>query len=193
MGKEARVPLPPEAEKAYGQWWQLAYSAATSKDDTGRYQFTVTDLVSAAARIARDAGEAISFATSAALGQLFGVARRSGRAIDALAGAGPDQAIDSSMIAEWPTAAGPNIQAAQPRYDVKAQFTYTAATGFEQVSWVTLSGVTQLPETTGLLGLRMQGAAIKAYTTPEGEGGAYLDAELMAEFGSILQMQIFAV
>src|SRR6266702_3145033 len=87
----------------------------------------------------------------------------------------------------------PHIQAAQPRYDVKAQFTYTAATGFEQVSWVTLSGVTQLPETTGLLGLRMQGAAIKAYTTPEGEGGAYLDAELMAEFGSILQMQIFAV
>ncbi len=188
------MPLPPEAEKAYGQWWQLAYHAATSQDDTGRYQFAVTDLIAAAAQIARDAGEAISFATAAALGQLFGVARRSGRAIGALAGAGPDQAIDSSMIAEWPTAAAPGIQAAQPRYNLKFQVSYTDLVGIPQSRWFTLAGITQLPNLVSGLSLRAQGAAIRLLTAPVDEGGTPTPpGERMSEFGAVDAMQLFAV
>lgn len=188
------MPLPPRVQAVYGRFWALAQDFAAAVDSAGRYLFGSQDLVSAAAALQREAGSALSFAEASGLPGLFGAARSIDRAAGALNSAGPGTTIDASMIAEWPTAAGLAVQAAQPQYMVKAQISYTDLLGGEQQRWITLSGLTQLPATTDLLSLRVQGSAIQAYTTPPSEGGKYpLPGEMMSAFGEVLSMQIYAV
>jgi hypothetical protein len=97
------------------------------------------------------------------------------------------------MIAQWPTAAGLAMQAAQPSYMAKMQFSYTDNTGQQQTAWFTLSGITELPLTSDSLALRMTGAAISAYTAPQSEGGKYLPADQMSGFGAIMSLQLYAI
>lgn len=185
--------LAPNVQAAYGKLWTFVQGAAAATTPEGKYAYESPDVISAASAIYREAGQALSFAENSAIPTLFSMARSQARAISALNSAAPGAAIDASMISQWPTAASLGTQAAQPEYMAKAQFTYTSAAGTEETAWITLTGLTQLPASPDALALRLTGAAINAYTTPEQEGGNYLDAELMASFGSITQLQLYTV
>lgn len=186
--------MPPAVQSVYGRFWALAQDFAAARDETGAYAVQSPDFISAAAQLAREAGQALSFAETSGLPGLFSAARQIASATTSLNAAEPGTSIDSSMIAPWPTAASLATQAAQPQYMIKAEISYTDELGIDQQRWITLSGLTQLPTTTSHLALRVQGAAISALTTPPSEGGKYpLPGEMMSDFGEVLQMQIFTV
>lgn len=185
--------LTPNEQAAYGKLWNFIQAVAPARSDTGGYAYQSSDILSAAAQLAREAGQALSFAEAQGVFGLVSLARSQATAIDALNSAAPGQAIDASMIARWPTAASLEVQAAQPQYMAKAQFTYTNNLGDQATSWITLTGMTELPMSADALALRLTGAAISAYSQPASEGGKYLPADQMASFGAITQVQLFAV
>lgn len=188
------MPLPPELQDTYRNYWQLVQQAATTLNEDGSYAYQASDVVSVASEIAQSAGQRLSFGTSAQLFQLFSVARGNSRASDELMNAGSTTTIDSSMIGSWPTQASVDVQAAQPLYMAKGQFTYINALGEQVSGWVTLTGITQVPPSVGNLTLRLQGAAQSAYSvTPEEGGSPTTDAEVMAEFGDFTSIQLYAV
>lgn len=186
--------LDPSVLQAYRNLWQLVQQAAAARDEQGAYLYRSTDVVAAASQLARDAGQALSFAEASAIPSLFALARGNARAGDALATADLTAGIDASMIGEWPTAPAAGIQAAQPLYMAKASFSYVNALGEQQQGWVTLTGITQLPTSVGNLQLRLQGAALSSYTRSQSEGGTpRTDAEVMTEFGQFTSIQLYAV
>lgn len=186
--------LDPTVMQAYRQVWALVQQAAAATDAQGAYLYRSTDVVAAASQLARDAGAALSFAEASAIPGLFGLARGNARAADALTTADLTAGIDASMVGEWPTAAPLGVQAAQPKYMAKAQFTYTNALGEQNTGWVTITGITQLPTSVGNLQLRLQGAAMSAYTVTPSEGGTpKTDAEVMTAFGDFTSIQLYAV
>lgn len=188
------MPLPPELQDTYRQFWSFAQAAASAKDEQGNYQFRSTDLVSAVSEALSAQGQSASFQTNSQLVTLFGLARASDRANVALFNASPDQIIDSTMVSQWPTAAPISIQDAQPEFMARGAFTYTNQIGEISTGWVTLTGITQLPPTQGNLALRLQGAAMQAYTQTPDEGGTpKTDAEVMASFGEFTDIQLYAV
>lgn len=186
--------LPPEMQDTYRSYWQFAQQAATAKDQDGGYTYTVTDLVTAVSQVARDAGQSLSFQAGSQLGSLFAIARANDRAASELLSAAPDSRIKTSMIGSWPTAAPASVQATQPEYMAKAQFTYTNALGEISTGWITMSGITHLPPSVSNLVLRMQGAAQQQYAkTPEEGGTPKTDAEVMTDFGEFTDLQLYAV
>jgi hypothetical protein len=181
-------------QDTYRSYWQLAQAAATAKAEDGGYAYTVTDLVTAASQLARDAGLSLSFQEGSQLGSLFSIARANDRAGSELLSAAPDSRIKSSMVGSWPTAAPASVQAAQPEYMAKAQFTYTNALGEISTGWITMSGITHLPPSVSNLALRMQGAAQQAYAKTPDEGGTpKTDAEVMTDFGEFTDLQLYEV
>jgi len=187
------VALTPNEQAAYSKLWNFIQPVATARSESGSYVHPSSDILSAATNLAREAGQALSTAERRGVFGLVSLARRQAGAIDALNSAGPGQAIDSTMIAAWPTAASLDVQAAQPQYMARAQFTYTNNVGDVATSWITLSGITELPMTADALALRLTGAAISSYSRPASEGGKYLPAEQMASFGGIIQLQLYTV
>lgn len=188
------MPIPIELQDTYRQFWSFAQAAASAKDEAGNYQYRSTDLVSAVSAALSAQGQSASFQTNSQLVTLFGMARVSDRANTNLFNASPDQVIDSGMFSNWPTAAPVSVQDAQPEYMARASFTYTNQIGEISTGWVTLTGITQLPPTQGNLALRLQGAAMQAYTQTPDEGGTpKTDAEVMASFGQFTDLQLYAV
>lgn len=188
------MPIPPELQDTYRQFWAFAQSAASARDEQGNYQFRSTDLVAAVSAAMQAQGESVSFQTNSQLVSLFGMARASDRANEALFNAAAESEITAAMYSNWPTAATTSIQAAQPEYMARASFTYTNQIGEISTGWVTLTGITQLPPSAGNLSLRLQGAAMQAYTQTPDEGGTpKTDAEVMAEFGQFTDVQLYAV
>lgn len=186
--------LPPELQDAYRNAWSLVQYAATQRDQSGAYAYSVTDVISAAAQLARDAGQTLSFSYFSALGRLFGTARGNANSATALTNADLSSPIDASMIGEWPTAASLAVQAAQPAYMAKAQFSYVNALGDNATGWVTLTDMTRLPQTVNALQLQLQGAALTAYSRTPAEGGSpTTDAEVMTAFGEFISVQLYAV
>lgn len=186
------MPLSDIAAAAYSKLWAFVADAAGTKTDSGAYAYTSTDVVSAAAQIYREAGQALTFAETSAIPGLFSMARSQFRSADALFAADNRATITSSMIGEWPTAPSLAVQAAQPMYMAKAQFTYTNALGVESTGWISVTGITQLPTSAGGLRLMLQGKAMQAYATPPGSGGTpTTDAEVMTEWGAFTQIQLY--
>lgn len=183
--------LTPGEQAAYGKLWNFVQAVAPARSDTGGYAYQSSDILSAAATLAREAGQALSFTEAQGVFGLVSLARSQANAVSALNSAEPGQAIDTSMIATWPTAASLETQAAQPQYYARAEFTYTNNMGDETSAWISVSGINSLPATADALALRLTGAAISAYAKPEDEGGKYLAADQMASFGAITQMQLY--
>lgn len=188
------MPLPPELVDAYRAYWSFAQQAATTLTETGAYAYTSGDLVSAVNASLRSAGQSGSFLLNNQLTSLFSIARGNASAASQLMNAAADAQITSAMIGAWPTAAPAGVQAAQPEYMAKAQFTYTNAIGEQSTGWVTMTGITQLPPSAGNLALRMRGIAESQYAmTPEEGGTPKTDAEVMTEFGEFTDLQLYAV
>lgn len=188
------MPLSPQLQDAYRNAWGLIQYAATQRDESGAYTYRSSDVVSAAAELAREAGQSLSFGYFSAITTLFGMARGNANAANALTSADLLSSIDASMIGAWPTAAPLDVQAAQPSYMAKAEFSYVNALGDQSTGWVTLTGMTQLPSTVNGLQLRLQGAALTAYSQTPSEGGSpTTDAEVMTAFGDFLSIQLYAV
>lgn len=186
--------LPPEMNDTYRNYWSLVESAAAAVDEQGRFAYQVTDVVAAAADLARSAGQSLSFAQGSQISSLFALARGNVRASDTLASAGGQEPIGAGMIGEWPTAASADVQAAQAQYMAKGAFTYTNVLGEQAQGWITLTGISQLPSSVANLQLRMQGAAMSAYSKSPEEGGTPgTDAEVMAEFGDFTDLILYEV
>ena len=188
------MPIPSDLIDTYRQYWSFAQSAASTKNDDGSYAFRSTDLVAAVSSALGAQGQSASFQTNSQLVTLFGMARVSDRANTILQGATPDQAIGGDMFSNWPTAAPVSVQDAQPEYMARAQFTYTNQIGEISTGWVTITGMNQLPPSVGNLQLRLQGAAMQAYSQTPDEGGTpKTDAEVMASFNEFTDLQLYAV
>lgn len=188
------MPLPPELTDTYRQYWAFAQAAASAKNLDDSYSYQASDLVAAVSAAVRAEGGSVSFQTSSQLFSLFGMARASDRANTNLFNAEAGQSITGSMISEWPTAASVSVQDVQPEFMARAQFTYTNQIGEISTGWVTLTGISQLPPSVGNLQLRLQGAAMQAYSRTPDEGGTpKTDAEVMAEFGEFTDLQLYAV
>ena len=188
------MPIPPELQDVYRQFWSITQAAAMAKDDAGGYIYRSNELITAVSEALAAQGQTASFQTYSQLPALFAMARASDRANTNLFSAGAESEITSSMVSQWPTAAPVSVQDAQPEYMAKAQFTYTNQIGEISTGWVTLTGITQLPPSVGNLSLRLQGAAMQNYTQTPDEGGTpKTDAEVMAEFGEFTELQLYAV
>lgn len=185
--------LDPFAQSVYQEAWGLVQTAAAINPDTGRASYTAADVQAAAGELFARASGAEAFAYRQALAGLYGLATQGVRAGQALTSAALGASIDSSMIAEWPTAAPLTTQEAQPAYMAKLGFTYTTVTGEIAQAFVTVSGITQLPATVGTLQGMLIGSALTAYTTPESQGGNYLPGQMLSQFGQVTSMQLFAV
>jgi len=188
------MPLPPELQDTYRTYWAFAQQAAMTRNPDGSYAYTVTDLISAAAAAAQATGQPFTFTTSSQLSTLFGLARVASRASDELQAADTSAPITTSMWTDWPTAAPISVQDVQPEFMARAQFSYTNAIGEQSTGWVTITGMTQTPQTQGQLLNLLQGAAMTSYSTSPDEGGSPTsDAEVMQEFGEFTDVQLFAV
>lgn len=141
--------LPEELQTPYRQWWLLVQKAASPNLDTGKYDYTVTDLITAAADLARSAGSALSFATGTALSRLFGTARGMERAADALTNAALESGIESSMVATAPFSRSATLMAAEPQYQVKTLATIELPDGTQMQQWFTATFTGTLPPTVG--------------------------------------------
>ncbi len=129
---------------ALGYWWNLISDAARSG-------FTVTETVSIANQIAKDAGRSISFAENAAISQLYGFARRIENAGTEFQAANPEQGITADMIATPPYARDIAEQLAYPTYHVKFEYTYLDKAGNQQTGIKTSVFSNGLPTTVGAL------------------------------------------
>lgn len=186
--------LPPEMLQTYRDWWQLVQDAATKVAEDGSYAYNSQVLISTANQIARDAGTSLSPAVNRQLTTLFSLARGNQVAATNLTTANPATSITSAMVGEWPTVAEPAVFNAQPMYLAKAQFTYTNMLGEQQAGWISITGITQLPTSTGNLANRLQGAAMSQYSKSAEEGGTpKTDAEMLAEFGEFTEIQLYAI
>src|SRR5215467_1317843 len=95
----AEVPLAPELQDTYRQWWGLAQYAAQAKAEDGGYQYTVADMQAAASAILAESGQPRPFSLGPQLSTLFGMARAADRAITTLTGAAPGDTINTGMVA----------------------------------------------------------------------------------------------
>ena len=187
--------LTPAEQAAYRKLWNFIQPSAIARAASGAYQYASSAIISAASAVAREYGQALSFLEAQGIPGLISLARSQDRAIGSLNSAAPGQAIDASMIATWPTAASLAVQAAQPEYFARAQYTYTNAVGMQDTAWIQLRGITQLPSSADSLALALTGAAISARNEVQPGTPGLLDAEKMASFGEIIPgtMQLWAM
>lgn len=188
------MPLPLELAETYRTYYAFAQQAAQARTHEGQYAYTSAHLVSAVNEVLRSSGRAGSFQLNQQLTTLFGIARKADVANQALMQAPLGSPITADMSTNWPTAASTTTQQAQPEYYAKAQFTYTNALGEQSTGWISVTGITAVPQSKAALVNRLQGAAMVAYSTAPEEGGTpKTDAEVMMEFGDFLDMQFYAV
>lgn len=185
--------LDPFTQSVYAEAWSLVQQAAAINPATGRASYTAADVQAAAGDLFARASGAEAFAYRQALANLYGMATAGARAAQALTTADLGASIDSSMIAEWPTAAPLTVQDAVPAYMAKLGFDYVTVTGETASAFVTITGITQLPATVGTLQGMLIGSALTAFTTPESQGGNYLPGQMLSQFGQVTSMQLFTV
>lgn len=129
---------------ALADWWNLASDAAHGG-------YTTTDLVQAAADLARQAGRALAFAESTALATLFGYAKRMVNAGSALRAAFDHQVIVPAHIAIPPWARDEAAQNAYPIWHVTYTFSYIDARGVRHDEYRTSVFEVTFPQTVGQL------------------------------------------
>lgn len=143
--------LTPSAQTVYPTQWALVTEAAAHRDATGGYTYQVTDLISAAAQLARDSGTSLTFQESAGLSSLFGIARAMERAADALTAASDAQPITDSHVSEPPWSRPLSVQTAAPMWQLRAEITYRAPDGSIVTTWGTGIFHNVLPQSVGAL------------------------------------------
>jgi hypothetical protein len=127
-----------------GQWWTLAMSGAYGG-------FLTTDVIAAAADLARQAGGSLSFTDAGALSTLYGYARRMSNASDALANAAGTDVIDPSVIGVPPWAREQQAMNTTPIWHVSYDFTSVGADGSMTTDVRTSVFDMALPQTIGAL------------------------------------------
>jgi hypothetical protein len=130
--------------RALGYWWNLIYDFANAG-------LSVTDTISAANDIAREAGTSLSFGENTAISQLFGYARGIINAGDVFQQAEASLGITSEMIALAPYARDEAEMTTSPIYNVKFEYTYIDSSGNIQVGIRTSVFDNGLPATAGQL------------------------------------------
>lgn len=129
---------------ALGYWWNLITDAV-------REGFSASDTISLANQVARDLGGSNTPQVNRDIATLYGYARRIDNAGNALQGASPDKAIDSSLMATAPYARDIQEQNAYPLYHVKFEYVYLDSAGNQQTSIRTDAIPLALPGTVGEL------------------------------------------
>lgn len=136
--------LPEQAAAAYARWWTTALYAA----DHG---FTSTDLVAAAADIATQEGQPLTFSEGTGIAQLYGYARNIATAADVLSAADDSSPITGNMISEAPFAATVQVQNTIPVWYAQTEVTYIDPEGNQVTGWRTWIKTQVLPQSVGAL------------------------------------------
>lgn len=134
---------------ALANWWTLAETEAF----TGT---TATDTIIIASAMAQQAGRSLAFAENAAIGVLYGYARRMANATSALGGATDESVIDASMIAIPPWARDEQVMNTTPIWHVTFSLTGENQAGEVTTQYVTSVFEMTLPETAGELAADIQ-------------------------------------
>lgn len=145
------MPIPAQAQGVYQNWWSLATYAASHTIPGTDQMYTAGDLSSAAKSIAAAEGTTLSFTDYTGLAQLYGIARGIERAADALTLAGDGQALTADHVSTPPWARDPNVMAAAPKWQLRAEITYRAPDGTVVTTWGTGVFHNVLPTTAGAL------------------------------------------
>lgn len=140
--------LPDQAAAAYPRWWSTALYAAS-------HDFTSTDLVSAAADIARQEGQPLTFSEGTGIAQLYGYARNIATAADRLGAADDSAPITGDMISQAPFASSVQVQQAIPVWYAQTEVTYLDPEGNEVTGWRTWIKTQVLPTSVGALRQRI--------------------------------------
>lgn len=140
--------LPEQAAGAYARWWTTALYAAS-------HEFTSTDLMVAAADIARQEGQPLSFNEGTGIAQLYGYARNMVTAADRLSNSPDDAPITGDLISEAPFASNVNVQQTIPLWYAQTEVTYLDPEGNEVTGWRTWIKPQVLPPTVGALRQRI--------------------------------------
>lgn len=140
--------LPDQAAGAYSRWWTTALYAAS-------HNFTATDLQVAAADIARQEGQPLTFNEGTGIAQLYGYATGMVKAADQLAQADDSQTITGRMISEAPFAATVQVQSTIPVWYAQTEVTYLDPEGNQVTGWRTWIKTQVLPSSVGALRQRI--------------------------------------
>lgn len=153
---------------ALAAWWPLVQTAASGG-------YTSTDVIAAAADLARQAGGALSFAEGSAISTLYGYARRMANAAAAVQAATPETVISGEHVAVPPWARDEVAMATAPIWHVTYTFTYLDQAGNQQADFRTSVFEMTLPTTAG----ELAGAiAQDAQALADKYGVTLLDAQL---------------
>lgn len=137
---------------AYKRFWSLAAYAAYSEQPSAQPRFISSDVIAAAADIARQEGQPLSFTDAQVVGSMYGHARTMERASAAITFAADQDSIDNTMVSEPPWASAITTQVTVPMWEARAQITYTDPDGLSITAWRTVIIPQVLPDTVG--GLR---------------------------------------
>lgn len=116
--------LADNVRSALGSWWTLAQSA-------GYGGYTATDTISAAADLAGQYGQTLTFGDSSGIAVLFGYARRMSNAADVVQAAAESDYISPSMIATPPWARSDQEMATLPIWHVHFDLTSVSEGGVQ--------------------------------------------------------------
>lgn len=141
--------LQPAAQAAYGRWWTLALAAV----DGG---FTSSDTLAAAADIAKQQGQPLSFQEGTGITQLYSMASNIIRAQNTMASSPDNVSIDASMIGQAPWARSEQEQTASPLWYAQVQTTYVDPEGNQMQGWQTVMIPQVLPSSVGSLRAQLE-------------------------------------
>lgn len=129
---------------ALGNWWDIISSAAYGG-------LLATDVIAAAADIARQEGGSLSFTESQAIAVLYGYAKRMSNAADALQSASDDDPVGADVIGIPPWARDEQESNAIPIWHTTFEYTYIDADGVQQTDYRTSIFKVTFPGTVGEL------------------------------------------
>lgn len=154
----------------YQTWWTFANNLANARNDDGSYAVTIAQAQAIAGQVYPDFEQTAAPYNPVGLSQLFAVARRIGNAGNALSAAAGSAPIDDSMVALAPWARPPAERAASPKWQARAEITYTDAEGVQQTGTTVVEISQILPSSVASLQAQMALRIQDQLSSPPGTG-----------------------
>lgn len=162
--------LPPAAAAMYNTWWSFVAGIANERNDQGGYAYNIAQAQSIAAQVFPDYEGTVAPYNPIGLSQLFGAARRIQNAVVDVATADPSTVSTGFQVAAAPWGRPPDEQAASPKWQARAEFTYTDETGQQLSETMTVIFNQTLPPTFESLQLQTGFLIQNNLSSPPGTG-----------------------
>lgn len=145
------MPVPSFAQNVYSYLWQWIMDTAGKISPTLGSHYSSAEVVQAAAEIARAEGRPLAFEDNTGVAQLYGLARAMEVAADQLTAAADHQPITDAHVSEPPWSRSASVQAAAPKWQLRAEITYRAPDGSVITTWGTGIFHNVLPTSVGAM------------------------------------------